>query len=175
MPEFVPAVRDTFYGYGTFDVTDTTTLTDAITVSLLANPEAGTFYRLIVGGQYLNNTGSNKTLRLEMAFGGSAVYTATTGNLASNANTRSFKAEAHLFIPSASSQRLVTEAVVANTATADGTATWANNNPRYLGERAVSVDMTSAQNLVMRFAHSAIAGGFTVSISGNYRVERIVP
>jgi len=173
MPEFHPAQRDTFYAYGTFSVANTAALTDAITATLRANPEAGTFYRLTVGGQYLNNSGANKTLRLEIAFGGSAMYTATTGNLAASASTRSFKAEVHLFIPSTTSQRIVSEGVIANTATADGTATWANNNPRYLGERAVSVDMSTAQDLVVRFAHSAAAT--TVTIDGNYRIERIVP
>lgn len=173
MPRLARPSSSVLCAWGTFDVSNTASLVDAVTDTLDPDPLPGTLVRLVMSGQYLNNSGANRTLRLEVALGGVAVYTATTGNLGASASTRSFKAEVHLLVASTTSQRVLAEGVVAATATADGTATWASNNQRYLGERTTTVNMATAQDLVVRLQHSLAAT--TITMSGVYRVECIRP
>lgn len=59
--------------------------------------QVGSFFdtrQLIVfgGGQYKNNTGANKTLRIQITFGGATAFDDTSGNISASATARTWSA-----------------------------------------------------------------------------------
>jgi nitrous oxidase accessory protein NosD len=133
-------------------------------------PATGSLYRIKFAGTYLNNSGANRTLRLEVALDTTVLFTATSGNISANAATKVINGEILVFIVGTNSQRTNADVNLANTA---GSATWANNNLTYAGVADSTVNVSSSKNLEVRWQHSLAAT--TITLELDYTVEKVNP
>jgi len=80
------------YASGTASaLTNTTTATDVATISIPGGTlGANGAVRIRVAGRYKNNSGSAATLTLQLSYGGTTMWSAVTGSIASNATEHAF-------------------------------------------------------------------------------------
>jgi hypothetical protein len=149
-------------------LSNTTTKTALVTYGL-THTTGTAAYRVKITGDYLNNSGSNRTLAIEVALGSTAAFSATSGNLSASATPRSFEMEVMVYCTSSTAQIIGARASVSITAAA---AAWANNHLVYLGEAATSQDTSTSKNLEVRFTHSSAATTIVLTLGG-ITVEKI--
>ena len=113
--------------------------------------------RLTLVGDYLQNSGGNRTITLRVKYGGTVLGILTSGNIGSAANRASVRVTLDLVAGNATNvQRALVSAVVGVTGTA--------GNPPASGayqiavdtvNNAAAIDSTTAQTLVVTAQHSA--------------------
>lgn len=75
------------------DASETTIVSYSVPGGTLST---GNYLMVTVEGSWLNNTGSNATITMSLKFGATTVASAGTGNVATNANTKHYRAVATL-------------------------------------------------------------------------------
>ncbi|MFZ9922903.1 MAG: hypothetical protein ACO3E4_08335, partial [Candidatus Nanopelagicaceae bacterium] len=141
-------------------VSNTTTKTALVSYSLTETTGSAA-YRIKATGDYLNNSGSNRTLALEIALGATVAFTATTANLASNATARAFELEATVYCDSSTAQSIAARAFIG----IPGAAAWATNHITFIGEATTTEDTSTAKTLEVRFTHSLAATTIVMTLN----------
>ena len=142
-------------------VTNTVTKTALVTYSL-TQATGSVAYRIKAVGEYLNNSGANRTLAMEVALGASVAFTATTANLSANAATRAFEMEVVVYCNNSTDQDIMGRAILAGTAGAG--ATWNTGNFGYIGEASLTEDTSTAKSLQVLFTHSLAATTISLTL-----------
>ena len=155
---------------GTFNIVNTSAITDAVNYASIQGNE-GEYYRIVLDGLYLNNSGNTRTLALGVYFDGTVVHTGTTPSLSASASFRPFRMETVIYFETASVQRISSHASLAATPVGAAVATWSTADYNYLGDRATTVDTSTAKTLKISFTHSS--ANANLSIVGSYRIEKL--
>lgn len=154
-------VLSTRGGYhNTFDIVSTSATSTIFTqdIPVLA---ANSAVLVFIEGDYLNNTGTTKTMEVSFNFGGTLMWGDTTNAATSSTTHYPFKAVAQLQNEnSTSAQRIAVEAWLGGLGTATagigGFASDFGAGQQYaIGSGTATVDTTSAQTLLLTVKHSA--------------------
>lgn len=131
-------------------VANTTAESTLFTYTLPASPATNTVVHVHLFGEYLNNSGANRTIRFQWKIGSTVIInTAVSGSIATSATLREWESQATLLISGTNSQRLYATGHI------NGLNVWGAPTAEYDTYATASVDLSTAQELNLTVFHSA--------------------
>lgn len=133
-------------------VANTTTETSILTYTLPVSPATGTLFQFWLWGSYLNNSGSNRTVRLQFKLGATTLFdSGVSGSLGSSASRKRFMFQGVLGIDGASSQ------VINCYCQISGNPGWGAPQTEIAGDGTSAESLTTAKDFIVTAIHSFAA------------------
>lgn len=150
-------------------VANTIAETSILTYALPISPAVGTILLFNIWGSYLNNSGSNRTIRFLFKLGATTLFdTGISVNLSTSAIRRRFSIEGALGIDGAATQVLNCFGRIG------AAAAWGTAGAEFAGDGVAAESLTTAKNLAVTVIHTTAQSTISLDVKMSY-VARITP